>query len=106
MDFRTHRGHPSCSGRGIDRLAGHLVCALTPSPVVEFAAPVHQEPIAAPPPAVLYPSFSQQLPPADINEAVAVEASAPQDVGSLLSSHGQVVDFPIPRGVEEIQDVP
>ena len=78
---------------------------VTPSPAVEFATPVHQEQIAAPPPAVFYPSFSQQLPPADINGAVAVEASAPQDVGLLLASNGHVVDIPVPRGVEEIEDV-
>ena len=59
----------------------------------------------APPPAVFYPSFSQQLLSADITEAVAVEASAPQDVGSLLTLDGQVVDIPISRVVEEIEDV-
>ena len=47
----------------------------------------------------------KQLPPADISEAVAVEASAPQDVGSLFPSNGQVVDIPFPRGVDEIEDV-
>ena len=78
---------------------------VTPSPVVEFATPVHQEQIVAPPPAVFNPSFSQQLPPADINAAATVEASAPQDVGSLLTLNGQIVDIPIPRVVEEIEDV-
>ena len=51
------------------------------------------------------PSFSQQLPPTDISETVAVEASPPQDVGSLLPSNGQVVDIPFLRGVDEIEDV-
>ena len=51
------------------------------------------------------PSFSQRLPPADINEVVTVEASAPQDVGLLLLSDGQIVDIPIPRSVAEIEDV-
>ena len=82
-----------------------MIDYVPPSPDVEFATPVHEEQIAAPPPAVFSPSFSQQLPPADIIEAVAVEASAPQDVGSLLSSNGQVVDIPFLRGVDEIEDV-
>ena len=56
----------------------------TPAPVIELMpAPVIE--YIAPPPAEFYPSFSQQSPPACTNEAVAVEASAPQDVGSLLS---------------------
>ena len=69
---------------------------VAPAPVIYYIAP---------PPEVFYPSFSQQLDPADINEAVAVEASAPQDVGSLLPLNGQIVDMPIPRSVEEIEDV-
>ena len=69
---------------------------MAPAPVIEYIAQ---------PPAVFYPLFSQQLLPADINEAVAVEASAPQDVGSPLSLNEQIVDIPIPRGVEEIEDV-
>ena len=68
---------------------------VAPAPVIEYIAP---------PPAVFYPSFSQQLPPADTNEAVAVEASAPQDVGSLLSLDEQIVDIPVPRGVKETGD--
>ena len=39
---------------------------------------------------------------ADTNEAVAAEASAPQDVGSLLTVDEQTVDIPSPRGVDEI----
>ena len=82
-----------------------MIERVTPSPVVEFATPVHQEQIAAPLPAWFHPSFSQQLPPADFNDAVAVEVSAPQDVDSLLPLNEQIVDIPIPRGMDEIQDV-
>ena len=65
------------------------------APVIDYIAPS---------PAV-FSTFSQQLPPADCNEAFAVEASAPQDVGSLPSLDEQIVDIPIPRAVEEIEDM-
>ena len=69
---------------------------VAPAPVIEYIAP---------PTAVFYPLFSQQLTPADTNEATAVEASAPHDGGSLLPLDKQIVDIPTPRDVEEIGDV-
>ena len=90
------------------------VTLATPAPVIKYVAPATPETVnayvepapvieyIAPSPAVFYPSFSQQLPLFDTNEVVAVEASAPQDVGSLLPSDEQIVDIPIPRGVEDI----
>ena len=66
---------------------------VSPAPVIEYIALS---------PAVFHPSFSQQLPPFDTNEVVAVEASVPQDVGPILTSDEQIVDISTPRGVEEI----
>ena len=80
------------------------VAPATPVTVNAYVAPARVIDFFAPPPAVFYPSFGQRLLPADINEVVAVEASAPQDVGSLLLSDGQIVDIPIPRSVEELED--
>ena len=70
---------------------------VAPAPVIDYIAP--------PPPAVIYLSFSQQLPPDDINEAGTVEASAPQDVGSLLSVDELTLDILFPRCVEEMGEV-
>ena len=81
------------------------VAPATPVTVNPYVAPAPVIEHIAPPPAAFYPSFSQQLPPADTNEAVAVEASAPQNVGSLLPLNGQIMDIPLPRSVEEIDDV-
>ena len=113
----------------------HTVTFTAPSPMTEDVAPAPSSSCAAPasviehvapattvtvnayvarapvidyialPPAVFHPSFSQQLPPTDTNEPVAVEASAPQDVGSLLTLNEQIVDIPFPWSVEEIKDV-
>ena len=69
---------------------------VAPAPVIEYSAA---------PPAEFYPSCSQQLPPADTNEVVAVEAAAPQDVGSLLPLDRQIMNIPFPRCMEETDDV-
>ena len=76
------------------------VAPATPETVNAYVAPAHVIEYIAPSPAVFYPSFSQQLPPFDTSEVVAVEASAPQDVGSLLPVDEHTMDIPIPRGVE------
>ena len=99
-----------------DDVAPSSSCA-APATVIEYVAPatrvtvnpyVAPAPVIediAPPPAAYYLSFSQQLPSAETNEAVAVEASAPQNVGSRLPLDGLIMDIFILRGVEEIDDV-
>ena len=79
-----------------------------PAPVIEYVAPATPETVnahVAPAPvieyialspAVFYPSFSQQMPPFNTNDVVAV------DVSSLLPSDEQIVDIRIPRSMEEI----
>ena len=75
-----------------------------PAPVIDYVAPATPETVNAyvapaplieyivPSQAVFYPSFSELLPPFDINEVVAVP------------SDEQIMNIPIPRGVEEIME--